>query len=280
MCPYGREGSTPFLGTLRVAFSTRVYRQYTPSIYTYFNNLNHTTLSFLKYKLTVMNILVIEDEQTVSAFIKKGLEEQDNHVMQAFDGETGLKLARQYDFDVIILDIIMPKMNGIDVCKNLRSVYKIQTPIIMLTALSTTEDIVLGLENGADDYLAKPFKFKELLARIKALKRRNKPRDNQEEILTIEDLKMNLKSKEVFRNGIKITLTSQEFRLLEYLLQNKNRVLSRIDILENVWEVNFDLGTNIIDVYINYLRKKIEKPFDSKIIETVIGMGYVIKDVK
>ena len=226
-----------------------------------------------------MNILVIEDEQRVSAFIKKGLEEEGNQVMQAFDGEMGVKLARQYDFDVIILDVVMPLMNGIEVCNQLKNQYKIPAPIIMLTALSTTDDIVLGLETGADDYLAKPFKFRELLARVKTLNRRfSNQQIKRNELLTVKDLTMNLETKEVHRNKVLITLTSREFRLLEFFLNNKNRVLSRASILENVWEVDFDLGTNVIDVYINYLRKKIEKPFDSKIIETVIGMGYVIKE--
>jgi len=225
-----------------------------------------------------MNILVIEDELSVSAFIKKGLEEQGNQVMQAFDGEMGLKLARQYDFDVIILDVVMPLMNGIEVCDKLKNQFKVLTPILMLTALSTTDDVVLGLETGADDYLVKPFKFKELLARVKAINRRNNPKMIQDEFLKVKDLVMNLKTKEVYRDNQLIDLTSREFRLLEYLLINKNRVLSRIDILENVWEVDFDLGTNVIDVYISYLRRKIEKPFNSKIIDTIIGMGYVIKE--
>lgn len=226
-----------------------------------------------------MRILVIEDEQRVSSFIKKGLEEQGHEVMQAFDGKSGLKLARQYDFDVIILDVIMPVMNGIDVCTALKTQYNIETPILMLTALGTTDDIVVGLEAGADDYLTKPFKFKELVARINALKRRSSAQGkNSSELLQVDDLIMNLKTKEVHREGKLINLTSREFRLLEYLLKNKNRVVSRVDILENVWEVDFDLGTNVIDVYINYVRKKIEHNFPTKIITTVIGMGYVIKD--
>jgi DNA-binding response OmpR family regulator len=223
-----------------------------------------------------MNILLIEDEPGVSSFIKKGLEEQGNEVMQAFDGDSGLKLARQYHFDVIMLDIIMPGMNGLEVCNRLKNQYEISSPILMLTALGTTDDIVTGLETGADDYLTKPFKFKELLARIQALTRREIKSNGQ--LLKAKDLEMNLKTKEVSRNGTEIMLTAREFRLLEYLLINKNRVVSRIDILENVWEVDFDLGTNVIDVYINYLRKKIEKEFPSKIIKTVIGMGYIIKD--
>lgn len=226
-----------------------------------------------------MQILLIEDEQSVSSFIKRGLEEQGNHVTQAFDGLTGLKLATEESFDMIILDVIMPKMNGIDVCDQLKNKHKIETPILMLTALGKTDDIVTGLETGADDYLAKPFKFKELLARINVLNRRGTiSHKNDSQLLTVQDLEMNLESKEVQRASVEITLTAREFRLLEYLLKNKNRVVTRTNILENVWEVDFDLGTNVIDVYINYLRKKIEHGFSSKIIKTVIGMGYVIKD--
>lgn len=226
-----------------------------------------------------MNILLIEDELSVSSFIKRGLEEQGNKVVQAFDGTTGLKLVKQNDYDIIILDVVMPGMNGIEVCDTLKNHYKISTPVLMLTALGTTDDIVIGLETGADDYLSKPFKFKELLARIHALNRRatgvNSGKGN---LLTVQDLKMNLNTKEVFRGDKEIRLTAREFKLLEYLLKNKNRVVSRIDILENVWEVEYDLGTNVIDVYINYLRKKIEHEFPTKIIKTVIGMGYVIKE--
>ncbi|MDN5202399.1 response regulator transcription factor [Fulvivirgaceae bacterium BMA10] len=227
-----------------------------------------------------MKILLIEDEQRVSSFIKRGLEEQGHVVVQAFDGTMGLKLAYQEDFDVIILDIVMPGINGIEVCDKLKNEYEISTPILMLTALGMTDDIVLGLETGADDYLSKPFKFKELLARLNALTRRGTTSGGKKDphLLKVQDLEMNLKSKEVHRNGTEIVLTAREFRLLEYLLKNKNRVVSRTSILENVWEVDFDLGTNVIDVYINYLRKKIEHGFSSKIIKTVIGMGYTIKE--
>lgn len=226
-----------------------------------------------------MKILVIEDEPSVSSFIKKGLEEQGNEVVQAFDGASGVKLACQYEFDIIILDIVMPIMNGIEACYELKNTHHIDAPIIMLSALGTTDDIVSGLETGADDYLTKPFKFKELLARISALTRRgNINNGNRSQQLSAQDLTMDLDLKEVFRNNKEIKLTSREFRLLEYLLLNKNRVVSRIDILENVWEIDFDLGTNVIDVYINYLRKKIENEKSSKIIKTVIGMGYIIKD--
>jgi two-component system copper resistance phosphate regulon response regulator CusR len=226
-----------------------------------------------------MKILLIEDEQNVSSFIKRGLEEQGNTVVQAFDGITGLKLAYQNDFDVIILDIVMPGMNGIEVCDVLKNNREVDTPILMLTALGTTDDIVTGLEIGADDYLPKPFKFKELLARINALTRRRiAGNKNGAQLLKVKDLVMNLTSKEVLRNGVEISLTAREFRLLEFLLKNKNRVVSRTDILENVWEVDFDLGTNVIDVYINYIRKKLEQGFSTKIIKTVIGMGYIIKE--
>jgi len=226
-----------------------------------------------------MKILLIEDEQSVSSFIKRGLEEQGNTVVQAFDGTTGLKIAFQDEFDMIILDVVMPGMNGIEVCDQLKNKRGTDTPILMLTALGTTDDIVTGLETGADDYLTKPFKFKELLARINALVRRGTVSDDIGVLLLkVQDLNMNLQSKEVYRGSSEIVLTAREFKLLEYLLKNKNRVVSRTDILENVWEVDFDLGTNVIDVYINYLRKKIEHGFSSKIIKTVIGMGYVIKE--
>jgi DNA-binding response OmpR family regulator len=226
-----------------------------------------------------MKILVIEDEPSVSSFIKKGLEEQGNEVVQAFDGASGVKLACQYEFDIIILDIVMPIMNGTEACYALKNKHHIEAPIIMLTALGSTDDIVSGLESGADDYLAKPFKFKELLARIFALTRRNNFNNGNRSLqLTVQDLTMDLNLKEVYRNNKEVKLTSREFRLLEYLLRNKNRVVSRMDILEIVWEIDFDIGTNVIDVYINYLRNKIEQGKSSKIIKTVIGMGYIIKD--
>lgn len=226
-----------------------------------------------------MRVLLIEDEQHVSSFIKRGLEEHGFRVTQAFDGSVGLKLATTDDFSIIILDVIMPGMNGIEVCSKLKNELYIDTPIIMLTALATTDDIVTGLETGADDYLAKPFKFKELLARINTQIRRNDTGNKSVgHLLFHSTLEVNTHSKEVKRDSVSVTLTAKEFNLLEYLLKNKNRVVSRIDILENVWEVDFDMGTNVIDVYINYLRKKIEIKGTPKIIKTVIGMGYIIKD--
>ncbi|MCB0838158.1 MAG: response regulator transcription factor [Bacteroidetes bacterium] len=225
-----------------------------------------------------MKILLIEDEASISGFIKKGLEENGFDVIQAFDGEMGLRMASMYDYRVIILDLIIPGMNGLELCQKIRKDLNITTPILMLTALNETDDIVKGLDAGADDYLGKPFKFKELLARVKALSRRsgNQPRKSNQ--LVIADIKVDLDLKTVSRAGKEIKLTAKEFFLLEYLIRNKNRVVSRMDILENVWDIQFDLGTNVVDVYMAYLRKKIDKPFPQKLIHTVIGMGYMIKE--
>lgn len=223
-----------------------------------------------------MRVLVIEDEQGVSSFIKKGLEENGIQVTQAFDGVTGLKTALRNKFDVIVLDIIMPEMNGLEVCAKLREEYGGDISIMMLTAAGTTQDIVEGLNTGADDYLIKPFKFRELLARVQALSRR---KTQSPRVLKAVDLELNTDTKGVQRGESKIDLTAREYRLLEYLLRNKNRVVSRMDILENVWDVNHDLGTNVVEVYINYLRKKIDHAFDSPLIKTIVGMGYTIKDI-
>lgn len=225
----------------------------------------------------MMKILVIEDEQSVSSFIRKGLEEQGYEVTQAFDGSTGLRAAAQDRFDLLILDLILPGINGIEVCKKLREGGETAVPILMLTALGATEDIVAGLDAGADDYLAKPFKFKELLARVRALTRR-KSLSTATKQLQVADLEVDLDRKAVSRGDKPIKLTAKEFNLLEYLIRNKGRVVSRVDILENVWEVNFDMGTNVIDVYVSYLRNKIDKNFSPKLIHTVVGMGYVLKE--
>jgi DNA-binding response OmpR family regulator len=221
-----------------------------------------------------LKVLLIEDEQRVASFIRKGLEEQNIQVVLAYDGLTGLNVAMSDTYDVIILDLIMPGMNGLEVCKKLRAEQD-QTPLLMLTALATTDDIVNGFTMGADDYLTKPFKFRELLARVHALARRKTVVNR---LLTVDDLTMDTKAMEVHRGGKLIELTAREFRLLEYLLLNKNQVVSRTYILENVWDVNHDLGTNVVDVYINYLRKKIDHDFPVPLIKTVVGIGYVIKD--
>ncbi len=225
-----------------------------------------------------MKILVIEDEPSISNFIKKGLEENGFEVAQAFDGEMGVRLAQRPDFAVIVLDVILPGINGLEVCQKIRRELGVQTPVLMLTALNETDDLVTGLEAGADDYLGKPFKFKELLARIRALSRRTGTQPPPANLLKVSDLEINLDSKAVQRAGKPIKLTAKEFFLLEYLVRNKNRVMSRMDILESVWDINFDLGTNVVDVYMNYLRNKIDKPFDQKLIQTVVGMGYMLKE--
>lgn len=223
------------------------------------------------------NILVIEDEVNVSSFIKKGLEEAGFYAELAFDGAMGFSLACSKEYDIIILDIVLPQMNGIEVCQRYRKEMGFVIPILMLTALSTTDDIVKGLEAGADDYLVKPFKFKELLARINVMLRRCNVGYTSKKYL-FADLSLDTDKKTVFRSGLNIELTSKEFRLLEFFMSNPYRVLSRTTILENVWDRNIDFNTNIVDVYVNYLRNKMDKNFQVKLIHTVIGMGYVLKE--
>jgi len=224
-----------------------------------------------------MAILVIEDDQRVAELIQRGLEEQGFAITLAYDGLSGKKLALQNDYDLIITDIILPKMDGIDVCRHIRET-KPDIPIIMLTALGTTDDKVEGFDAGADDYLVKPFEMRELLVRIRALLKRNtKTANNTGFIVRFADLEMNLHTKIVKRDGQEISLTPKEFKLLEYLMHNPERVLSRVEIAEKVWDTHFDTGTNFIDVYINYLRKKIDKDFDRKLIHTKSGMGFILK---
>ncbi len=227
-------------------------------------------------------ILLVEDETHVVSFIKKGLTEEEFDVTVAFDGNTGLQLFAANYFDLVILDIMLPDKNGLEVCREIRKTNN-SIPVLFLTALGTSENIVLGLETGADDYLVKPFKFIELVARIKTLLRRSDntnatPEIQEEHVYRFADLELNDYTKVVIRDGKIISLTTTEYRLLLYFLKNKNKVLSRIDILEEVWGVNFDIGTNVVDVYVNYLRKKIDSYADQKLIHTVIGMGYVLKD--
>jgi two-component system copper resistance phosphate regulon response regulator CusR len=223
-----------------------------------------------------MNILLIEDEPKVAAFIKKGLEEQFHQVTLAYDGQMGRKLALEFEFELLILDVVLPNKNGFEVCKEVRQ-FKKELPILMLSALGTVNDKVQGLENGADDYLVKPFHFEELLARIKALdRRRNIVLPGT--VYQVDDLQMDCFRKTVTRAGNIITLTVKEFTMLEVLMYNKNRVLSRIYIAESVWGISFNRGTNLIDVYINYLRAKIDKGYPKQLIQTVIGMGYIIRD--
>jgi len=225
------------------------------------------------------NILLIEDEQNVAAFIKKGLDELGFDVVVAYNGGIGLELLGQKQIDLIILDLILPDGHGVDICKKIRDLGYDGIPILMLSALGTTENIVDGLASGADDYLKKPFKFKELVARIRALSRRiNQNTANALPVLKIADLTMDREAKIVKKGDKEIKLTSTEFRLLEYFLKNQNKVLSRIDILESVWDISFNMGTNVVDVYVNYLRNKIDRDANSKLVHTVIGMGYVMKE--
>jgi DNA-binding response OmpR family regulator len=225
----------------------------------------------------MMNILIIEDDQRIAELIQRGLEEQGFATALAYDGLSGKKLALQNNYDLIITDIILPRIDGLDLCKQIRQT-KPETPIIMLTALGTTDDKVEGFDAGADDYLVKPFEMRELLVRIRALlKRQNKIPKHSSNLLKYADLEMNLYTKVVKRNQTEISLTPKEFKLLQYMLQNPERVLSRAEIAEKVWDTHFDTGTNFIDVYINYLRKKIDKNFDKKLIHTRPGMGFILK---
>ncbi|EID76601.1 response regulator transcription factor [Imtechella halotolerans] len=224
------------------------------------------------------NVLVIEDEQNVAAFIKKGLNEAGYHVFIAYDGDTGLDLIQQKQIDFILLDVILPGKNGVEIAKEIRSRGHSETPILMLTALGTTDNIVNGLDAGADDYLIKPFKFKELLARLRALERRKNFTVSPQAKLKIANLELDTDAKVVKRDKDEIKLTSTEYRLLEYFMKNPNKVLSRIEILESVWDIGFDIGTNVVDVYVNYLRNKIDKEYSPKLIQTVIGMGYILKE--
>lgn len=223
-----------------------------------------------------MNILLVEDEPKVADFIRKGLEEQSYHVALAYDGLFGEKLALQNEYDLAILDVILPGISGLEVCRRIRQ-YKVDMPILMLTALGATKDKVTGLEAGADDYLVKPFHFDELLARVKALARR-KLLISPGIIYRVADLEVDAYKRSVRRAGKEVLLTAKEFSLLELLCVNKDRVLSRTYIAESVWGINYDRGTNLIDVYINYLRQKIDKGSSRPLIHTVIGMGYVLKE--
>ena len=223
-----------------------------------------------------MKILLIEDDPGVISVIQRGLSASGYEITIAMDGKSGLEMALQHSFDIVVLDLMIPMINGMEVCRRLRNA-KFVKPILMLTALGTTENIVSGLDAGADDYMTKPFKLAELEARLRTLTRRGKEVEKKEGILSLGDLTLDKVTKTVKRGSATIDLTATEFRLLEYLLSNTNRVLNRIEILENVWDINFNLGTNVVDVYINYLRKKIDKNHDVKLIHTVFGMGYVVR---
>lgn len=223
-----------------------------------------------------MKILVIEDEVRTIQLIRQGLEEQQWEVDIAYDGAMGFQLATRQVYALIISDIILPGMNGLDLCRKLREV-GVSSPILLLTALGTTDDKIEGLDAGADDYLAKPFEFKELMARVRALTRRNIGIIHTANSLKVADLEMDLDTKSVNRAGQEITLTAKEFGLLEYFIRNQGRVISKAELAEKIWDVTFDTGTNVIEVYVNFLRKKIDRDFEPKLLHTQIGMGYVLK---
>jgi len=221
-----------------------------------------------------MRILVIEDERKVATFIKKGLVEEHYAVDTAFDGEEGLYLAEINEYDLIVLDLMIPKIDGFGVLKKIRE-RKNNVPILVLTAKDSVDDTVRGLDAGCDDYLTKPFAFAELLARIRALLRRDKK--EKESVLRIADLSLSIVTHKVMRQGKEIELTSKEYALLEYFMRNPEKVLTRTMISEHVWDYHFDSNTNVIDVYVNYLRKKIDKDFEPKLIHTIRGIGYMMK---
>jgi len=220
-----------------------------------------------------MRVLLVEDEKNVSAFIKQGLEEDFYSVDVAEDGVEGYAMATGQTYDLVILDLMLPGMDGREVCRKLRE-KGIKTPVLMLTALNSVPDKVEGLESGADDYLTKPFAFSEMLARVRALLRRSADYTGE---MTFEDLRVDLMTRRVFRGDREIALTPKEFSLLEYLLRNKARVVSRTQILENVWGYDFDPNTNVVDVHIKFLREKIDREAEQKLIHTVRGVGYVLK---
>ncbi|WP_341225146.1 response regulator transcription factor [uncultured Arcticibacterium sp.] len=221
-------------------------------------------------------VLLIEDEQNVADFIKIGLEEDGYKVFHAKDGFIAFEFLKKSSVSIVLLDILLPNINGLEICKKIRQDGFNELPILMLTALGSAENVVLGLDSGADDYLAKPFKLIELKARIRTLLRRKEYSSNAEPQNTykFDDINLNDDTKEVSRAGTKVTLTSTEYRLLLMFMKNPLKVLSRTELLDEVWGINFDIGTNVVDVYVNYLRKKLQ---DKKVIHTVIGMGYVLK---
>ncbi|MBD2755094.1 response regulator transcription factor [Spirosoma validum] len=223
------------------------------------------------------HLLVVEDEIKVATFIKKGLETQGYSADVAHDGRQGKQMLNTNEYDLAILDVNLPFVSGLELAQYIRSRNK-PIPILMLTALDTTIDKLLGFEAGADDYLVKPFEFLELLARVRALLRRIAPPEEVDRVLRVADLELDRDERVARRMGKTIDLTAREFALLEYLMRNAGRVVSRVDIAEQVWDVGFDTGTNVIDVYISYLRTKIDKDAPVKLIHTLVGMGYVLKE--
>ncbi|RIV25216.1 DNA-binding response regulator [Fibrisoma montanum] len=223
-----------------------------------------------------MKILLVEDEDRLASFIRKGMSAEGYEVEVGYDGRTGLSLFRRDIYDIIILDVNLPQINGFELCRLIRSENE-TVAILMLTALDSMADKSDGFNAGADDYLTKPFEFQELLLRVRALMRRHGG-SKQTQVLRLADLELNLDTKTVTRAGKRIDLTTREYSLMEYLMLNKGKIISRVDISERVWNLNFDSNTNVIDVYISYLRKKIDKDFSPKLLHTIVGMGYVLRE--
>ena len=222
-----------------------------------------------------MKVLLVEDEERLVSFIRKGISAEGYEVDVAYDGRTGLSLFRREVYDIIILDVNLPQINGFELCRLIRTENE-DVAVLMLTALDSLADKADGFNAGADDYLAKPFEFQELLLRLRALTRRHGPK--QKQVLRLADLELNLDTKTVTRAGKRIDLTTREYALMEYLMINKGKIISRVDISERVWNLNFDSNTNVIDVYISYLRKKIDKDFSPILLHTIVGMGYVLRE--
>lgn len=226
----------------------------------------------------MQTILIVEDEKRVTDLLKIGLEENGYQTMVAYDGAMGLRLFQSNSFQLVISDIILPKLDGFELCKEIRKVNE-RIPILMLTALGSADDKLEGFDAGADDYMVKPFDFRELNARVKVLLKRNAETVvRPPEQITYADLSVNLNLREVTRNNIAIKLSPKEYNLLLYMLENAEKVITRVEIAEKVWNTHFDTGTNFIDVYINYLRKKIDKDFGKKLIHTKPGVGFILSD--
>ena len=225
-----------------------------------------------------MKILIVEDEPKVASFIKKGLEENSYTAEIVHDGLSAGKMAANNKYNLFILDIIIPGINGLELCKRLKKIYP-DIPVLMLTALGTTDDKINGFDAGADDYLVKPFEFREMLARVRVLLKKNDQSVNKANTIIVGDVELDLGQKVVRRGSTYLDLTAKEFSLLEYFMRNPGRVLSRIDIAEKVLDINFDFGTNVVDVYVNFLRKKIDKGYDKKMIHTRVGFGYIFGDL-
>jgi two-component system copper resistance phosphate regulon response regulator CusR len=227
--------------------------------------------------MSTQRILIVEDEPKVALLIKKGLEENSFMADVAYTAVDGLEALKKTNYDLLVLDLGLPDMSGYTLCKVIRTDY-LALPVLMLTALGTTEDKLAGFDSGADDYMVKPFEFREFVARIKALIKRSNQPNVKESIIRVADLELNLNTKMVKRQGKSIELTAKEFSLLELLMRNKEKVISRTEIAEKIWDINFDTGTNVIDVYINFLRKKIDRDHPNKLIHTHIGMGYTLRE--